>query len=185
MGGLGGGRRRQSGLLAPAPRPAGLHARADRGCREGAGPVVSRPPRLLRVAAAAAIVCGSLVPATASAATIDVTTTADEANVNTGACSLREAITAASQNSTANASGCATAGSAGSPDTVMLGAGNYALSGLSGDDANASGDLDVSDSGSGGVLIQGLGQVQTTITAVAGDRALQLLGGGLALQDLT
>jgi CSLREA domain-containing protein len=144
---------------------------------------MSRALRLLLVAAAPAIVCAAVAPAAASAATINVTTTSDTV-ANDMQCSLREAVNTANSNTLTNAQGC-TKGDATAPDTIVLGAGNYALGGASGDDSNASGDVDVSDSSTGGLTIQGLSPAQTTITAVAGDRALHLLGGTLVLQNLT
>src|SRR5215207_8368297 len=77
---------------------------------------------------------------TAHAATITVTTTADELTDNT-VCSLREALTAANTDSNTHEDAC-TAGNVA--DTVSLGAGTYTLSIAGrGEDSNATGDLDV------------------------------------------
>ncbi len=76
----------------------------------------------------------------AGAATISVTTTADEFGTNAGECSLREAVQAANTN--AAFGGC----KAGSPgkDSVRLPSGRFLLTlGGSGDDTNAEGDLDI------------------------------------------
>ncbi len=70
-------------------------------------------------------------------------------------------------------------------DTIVLAAGTYSLTltGLA-EDANASGDLDVNDS----ITILGAGAGTTFIDAgnlATGDRVFHLLGGSLALRDLT
>src|SRR5262245_5411209 len=84
----------------------------------------------------------------ASAITIDVDSTADE-STNNGSCSLREAVKAANLNSNAHESGCEVGQS--SVDNILLPAGTYTLAGAAGEDANASGDLDIV--GSGGPLV--------------------------------
>src|SRR6476620_6377713 len=76
--------------------------------------------------------------ASAVAAPINVTTTADEFNTNPAACSLREAVQAA--NSDAAFGGCP-AGIAG--DTVLVPGGTYRLTIPGLDDSNAMGDLDI------------------------------------------
>ena len=80
------------------------------------------------------------LPATAGAATITVTTTAD-VMANDGECSLREAVIAA--NTDAAVDTCA-AGSSSDLDTILVPAGHYALAiaGADEDDA-ATGDLDI------------------------------------------
>jgi len=95
---------------------------------------------LVGTAAAAAL----LVMATASeAATINVDTTTDEYGEGSG-CSLREAVEAA--NSNAAFGGCP-AGEDASTDVIMLPGGRHTLSlGGAGEDANAEGDLDVTES---------------------------------------
>jgi CSLREA domain-containing protein len=80
-----------------------------------------------------------LTPVLASAATINVTTPDDELNAD-GDCSLREAVEAANGDAAVDA--CA----AGAGDDVieLAGAQTYALSlAGAGEDANASGDLDL------------------------------------------
>ena len=78
-----------------------------------------------------------------TAATITVDTIADEVN-NNAACSLREAIINANNNNTSGSSDCA-AGAAG-VDEILLPAGTYTLSIAGrGEDAAATGDLDITD----------------------------------------
>ena len=76
----------------------------------------------------------------AAAATLKVTTTADELGAQGQKCSLREAIAAV--DSPGRKSVCGVAGPAS--NTIVLGAGRYELSiAPQGKDGNASGDLDV------------------------------------------
>src|SRR5258705_12158982 len=90
-----------------------------------------------------ALVLGAAVSAVlasgAQAATIDVDTTADVVS-NDPNCSLREAITSANDDSNAAEDACALGSG---PDTINVPAGTYQLSGATGENANASGDLDV------------------------------------------
>ena len=118
--------------------------------------------------------CGLMaLPAAAGAAVINVDTFADESTDNT-TCSLREAIRSASLNSNANEDAC----TAGQPtdDFVSLQAGTYTLAGASGDDANASGDLDVTAGGP--LVVDGTtdaGEVPTTtIDGGGSDRIFDL-----------
>jgi CSLREA domain-containing protein len=85
-----------------------------------------------------------LAPASAGAALITPTTTADEYNSNPGACSLREAIESANTDSVVNADGC-TQGSGS--DQIDLEARVYKLtipSANGGGGLNSEGDLDIS-----------------------------------------
>ncbi len=111
---------------------------------------------------------------------IDVTTMDDELNGD-GDCSLREAIEAA--NSNAAVSGCP-AGSALNPDIVNVPGGSYML-GLdgAGEDANASGDLDVLED----VYIRGAGALSTTISGGQIDRVLDVADGSVlvTIEDLS
>jgi CSLREA domain-containing protein len=129
------------------------------------------------------------VPAGARAANIPVDTTADEAGTGSS-CSLREAIQSASTNS---AFGGCTAGQ-GTTDTVQLLATTYTLTGAAGDDANASGDLDVTAGGP--LTVDGTVDVNdvptTTISGGGVDRifdirpdpgAVQFTGQHLILRD--
>ena len=125
----------------------------------------------------------------AAAATIPVTSTGDTV-ANDGACSLREAVSAANTNTPSGAAaGECPAGSAGpTADTVSVGTGSFNLAGAA-EDANASGDLDVGTNGpgSGPLTIDGVGQASTSITGPGGavDRAIDVRGSSLTLQDLS
>ncbi len=112
------------------------------------------------------IVAACLVPAApASAVTIAVDSTADA----DGACTLRHAITAA--NGDAPTGGCA--GGSGA-DTITIPAGTYTLTRAgAGEDANATGDLDVTS----GLTIQGAGAGSTTVDAGGLDRVFHVIGG--------
>jgi large repetitive protein len=101
----------------------------------------------------------STVVAAPLLSTITVNTFSDEAGAGAN-CSLREAITSANTNT---AFGGCPAGSAGL-DVINLPAGTYTLSipnGATNEDANASGDLDVTES----LTIQGAGAGSTIIQA--------------------
>src|SRR6476659_5279322 len=94
-------------------------------------------PFLLALASAA--LAWILFEAPAWAATIPVTTTADESGATPTACSLREAITAANTDSAVG--GCPAGSGA---DIISLPAGTYTLTLVGSDDTNAAGDLDIS-----------------------------------------
>jgi len=118
-------------------------------------------------------------PSAAAAATIDVTTTADVVGTD-GDCSLREAVTAADQNSPENE--CAGGDPALDPDEIVLAADSYQLTMAGG------GDLDIFPRPAieGTLTITGQGSGQTTIDANAVDRVLHLSGGGeLTVEDVT
>jgi CSLREA domain-containing protein len=106
----------------------------------------------------AALLVTGVAAGTAAAATIAVTTTADSI-ANDGQCSLREAITAANADSAFN--GCVAGNGV---DEIVLAAAEYRfeLSGA-GEDANASGDLDVRSS----LVLRGAG---ADVTRIRGDR---------------
>jgi CSLREA domain-containing protein len=112
--------------------------------------------RTARVVLVAALL--AICPAGAQAATFHVTKTAD---TNDGACdadcSLREAIVAANANAGA--------------DDVTVPAGSYVLSiAGTGEDAGATGDLDVTDD----LNLSGAGAASTTIVGNGGDRVLDV-----------
>jgi CSLREA domain-containing protein len=142
--------------------------------------------RRIALLATLAVVSGA---ASAQAATVAVTTTADQYGTGAG-CSLREAIESA--NGDAEFDNCTHTGSYGD-DTVTVPAGQYTLSvGSAGEDSNQQGDLDVSDS----LTIAGDGNgptcsaVSTTcIDADDLDRALDILNGSnpvaVTLRNLT
>ena len=83
-----------------------------------------------------AVAIATVATTGASAATINVTTTADDAVI--GNCSLREAVASANTDSAVDA---CLPGSG--PDTINVPAGTYTLTGAANDNANASGDLDI------------------------------------------
>lgn len=134
--------------------------------------------RTHRLAAAAAVLSVLAVPAGASAASIGVTSNADEANPP--GCSLREAVESANSNTAVG--GCAAGSGA---DTITLGVGTYTLT-LHGTDNNAltggSGDLDVGDQG---VTITGAGANKTIVDGDAADRVFDFVAGTSELRDLT
>jgi CSLREA domain-containing protein len=126
------------------------------------------------------LLVSGLIVTPAYAAGITVNTTADENNTG-AACSLREAITAA--NTDAAYGGC-TAGSGA--DTITLPTGTYTLTiAGTGEDLNATGDLDIS----GPLTINGANAViiQAGLTAGSGiDRVIQVIGANaLSINNLT
>ncbi len=135
----------------------------------------------MRMTAAAALVgvavaVGLGAPAAATAATLTVTTTADAVAAD-GACGLREAITAANLDAAPPGAGECAPGSAAGTDRIVLGPGVFALSRSgAGEDANATGDLDLR----GAVAIVGAGAGATTIDARGIDRVLSVAAGATA-----
>src|SRR5215211_5819644 len=117
----------------------------------------------------------------AAAATISVDTTADVVS-NDSHCSLREAISSANADAPAppSAGECATGSGA---DTIVLAAGPpYTLSGAARENANTSGDLDVTSA----VTIQSAGASLTAIDANSVDRAIDVqASGNLTLRGVT
>ena len=113
----------------------------------------------------AGLVSTALRPPAAYAATITVSTTADELNADSD-CSLREAIVAANTDTAVDA---CPAGSCA--DTINLPAGNYVLSiaGMA-EDATLTGDLDITQS----LTISGAGPASTTVDANSLDRVFQM-----------
>ncbi|MFN7953980.1 MAG: choice-of-anchor Q domain-containing protein [bacterium] len=146
--------------------------------RCSAHPITARRivPRFSAVLGAALLLAG-----TARATVYNVSVTADDANLGAnGNCTLREAIQAANGNVAVDA--CA-AGSVGA-DTIVLAAGTYTLSiPGAGEDASATGDLDVTES----LTIRGASAASTTISASGlGDRILQIASSALVeISDLT
>ena len=116
-----------------------------------------------RMLATVAAIC--LTPSLASAATITVTGTTDAVGPG-GGCGLREAIQAANTDAAVNECG-AGAGA----DTIAVPAGVFVLTiAGAGEDANATGDLDVLDP----LTISGAGAGLTTIDAAGIDRVLHV-----------
>ena len=125
----------------------------------------------MRLAAIAGVAVSSIAAAApAHAATIHVTAGAGDGVAADSTCSLREAVNAANDNDLSAASGCDHAGDPGSAtDVIVVPAGTYDLSAGAGDDANLSGDLDLT----GRVEIDGAGAAQTAISGT-GDRVLDV-----------
>jgi CSLREA domain-containing protein len=116
--------------------------------------------------------------ASAPAGTIAVTTNFDDTSA---ACSLREAVQTA--NDDADMGGCVDGGPA-APDTIMLSGGDHDLSLPGVEDANASGDLDVTEE----LTIQGAGAGVTAVDgngSLTGDRVFDVFGSLLTLSGLT
>jgi CSLREA domain-containing protein len=113
------------------------------------------------------------------AATITVTTTADELNRNSK-CSLREAIRAANLNTKV---GACPAGKKSKMDTISLPPGTYVLTRTGADEnATSTGDLDVT----GALKIVGTGASTTRIDGNAADRVLEIQNGAtLTLTSVT
>ena len=121
---------------------------------------------LVVAALAVALASATRFAPTAHAASITVTTTADEINSD-GDCSLREAIRAANLDQAVDA--CTTGSGA---DTISLPAGTYALTLTgTGEDAALTGDLDITRE----LTIVGAGKADTTIDGGGIDRALHIL----------
>jgi CSLREA domain-containing protein len=118
--------------------------------------------------------------APASAGTISVTTTFDIVD-GAAPCSLREAVNTA--NADANSGGCTDANPAAA-DTIKLAGGDYKLQLSGSEDANASGDLDVTES----LTIAGAGADATGIDgngAITFGRVLEVTSGTLTISGLT
>ena len=112
------------------------------------------------------------------AATIPVTTPADEFGAAGAGCALREAIQAA--NTDAAFGGCP---AGNGDDTITLPAGAYILS-IAGanDDLNHSGDLDIWSN----ISIHGTGAASTIIDGAATDRVLDVLfGAAISISNIT
>jgi len=134
----------------------------------------TRARNALRSVWLASIAVALLAPVAAHAATIVVTTTADEFNSNPAACSLREAIWAANHDLVLQAPGC-TAGSGTDEITVPAGTYNLAIPGA-GEQGDATGDLDVS----GPVTIRHIGGGSTIVDAKGLDRVFEVNTPGAA-----
>jgi CSLREA domain-containing protein len=126
-----------------------------------------------------ALVFGALSPPPALAASITVTTTADEYGAG-GGCSLREAIKAANDNTAFG--GCSSGSGA---DLITVPPGTYGLTIAGDDNTNAGGDLDIRDH----TTIQGGGTSTTVVNGNGIDRVFEvdpaLTGIMAAITDLT
>lgn len=112
----------------------------------------------------------------ASATTITVNTTSDELNVD-GNCSLREAIQAANTDTAVDA---CPAGSG--TDTIVVPAGTYTLSiAGAGEDANATGDLDITAD----LTIIGAGAATTIVDGTDLDRVFDVHGVTVSISGVT
>jgi Ca2+-binding RTX toxin-like protein len=119
----------------------------------------------------------------ASAATITPTATGDEHTAG-GICSLREAI--ASANANADTLGCTHTGTYGD-DTISLPGTSYGLTiGGSGENADATGDLDITNSSTLAIVHPGTGQAAIDASGLAPrDRVIdQLPGTALSLSAI-
>jgi CSLREA domain-containing protein len=138
-------------------------------------------------ATAAAVVL--LLPAAAGAALIQVDPPPIADNfTDDQLCSLREAVQAANDNvpiNSTNGNDCPAGDADPVTDLIALQPGTYTLTGASGDNINASGDLDVDLSFGGPVEIAGAGSGATTIDPNDNDRAIQGVGSGtLTISDV-
>lgn len=124
---------------------------------------------------AALLVLPMLVAKIATAAVITSNSTGDEFGENASACTLREAVQAANTNM---AFGGCTAGSASGTD-VILTPGAILSRGGAGEDANATGDLDISSS----IQIEGTARSDRLMSTIQGsdDRIFDLTSGSAAL----
>lgn len=117
------------------------------------------------LAALIAAIASLALASPASAATIDVDTTAD------GDCALREAVRAANTNLAVDA---CTAGQT-TADTIDVPAGSYRLAiPGTGKDFGAAGDLDLTGGPSGPVRVAGAGARTTTVNGADLDRVFDL-----------
>lgn len=133
---------------------------------------------MMRAALAALALAGAFAaPVQAVAATIDLTTTADEMADPGAGCSLREAVSAARDNSAVG--GCP-AGEDGAEDVIRLAAGaTYALTlAGSGEDLNAGGDLDLHTGPAGVALVASAPGARPSIDGSLADRILDVEGAG-------
>ena len=137
------------------------------------------PAWRLALGAAIAALLVLLAAGPAAAATISVTTPGDEFTANGAACSLREAIWAANNDSAAQAPGC-TAGSG--LDTIEVPEGIYNLTraGVN-ENADVTGDLNVTAP----VTIRHVGSGSTVVDAKGLDRVFHTTAaGGVTISDL-
>lgn len=140
---------------------------------EGQQGIAGRTLAAAALAAAAALIA---VPG-AGAATIRVTTAADELNANPDACSLREALWSANNDSVSQAPGCAPGSGA---DRITIPDGDYELA-IAGrnEQGGAAGDLDITTP----VAIEHRGTGQAAVDGKGLDRVFDVDGAvGTAVQ---
>jgi CSLREA domain-containing protein len=142
-------------------------------------PAVVKGMRSLVIAALLAALANiTAAPPAAYAATLTVNTNADGVAAD-GLCSLREAIDNANNDTTQHAD-CAPAGAYGNDIITFDAAINgtpIVLGGAAGEDANASGDLDILPGG-GDLTIQGNGPGVTIIDGGGTDRVFHICPAG-------
>jgi CSLREA domain-containing protein len=133
----------------------------------------------LRWIATVSIAIAIAAPAAAAAAPITVTTKADDFNADAMTCSLREAIWAANNDSSAMAPGCTPGLGA---DTIAVPKGVYVLGRPgAGEDADVTGDLDVT----GPATIEHTGRGATVVDAKGLDRVFNTSAlGGVTISGL-
>ena len=130
--------------------------------------IPNRP--LVRAALATALLATSLAATSARATTMTVNATTDDLNLGpNGNCTLREAILAANTNAAVDA--CPAGQPSPTIDLISLPPGTYDLS-IAGlyDDANLTGDLDITDD----LQIKGSGAPLTIVDAHAVDRVFHI-----------
>ncbi len=109
----------------------------------------------------------------AHAATITVNSTADTTIAGDGKCTLREAINNANANLDTTGGDCTAGQAAPTVDTITLPAGTYTLGGITGEDLNLGGDLDILQPG-GPLIISGAGATTTIIDGSYNDRVFHI-----------
>ena len=131
------------------------------------------------LAAAVVALLGGVATQVASAATITPTVNTDAAVASNGNCTLREAVQAANTNLPVDT---CPAGDAAQPDTIVLPDAFYPLTHTgSGENSNATGDLDViTTAGAGPLVIQSDGDL-TEINGNFDDRVIDDLTSGSSL----
>ncbi|MEO6025686.1 MAG: CSLREA domain-containing protein, partial [Candidatus Binatia bacterium] len=126
----------------------------------------------------AIVVCTAARPI--HAATIAVTTTADELNTD-GDCSLREAVRAANANGAVDA---CPAGENNQTDTITVPAGTYTLTVVGNDNDGTAGDLDIlGNSAVDDLVISGAGAATTIIQACAVEQLTADCPAGQGIAD--
>ncbi len=122
----------------------------------------------------------------ATAATIVVNSTADNAIAGDSQCTLREAINNANRNTDTTGGDCV---AGGGTDTITLPVGTYTLLGQIGENGNLGGDLDITDTvtlngaaASTTIIRNGIGQPDVFDD---GDRVINVLGVTVTLNDVT
>jgi CSLREA domain-containing protein len=131
---------------------------------------MQRPSRraLVAVLSTFAAATSFVLPAAAQGAVFDVNSTGDSTDTSPGdgACTQPCTLRAAVEESNAHSG----------DDSINLPAGTYQLTGTTGEDQNASGDLDVNDAASSGALaIVGAGARTTRIVGTGTDRVIHML----------